>query len=231
MAVRIDASGKKLYRTANLPALSAFTISGWGYRHSAQNGSYRYFAGLEDAASNSNGYLLIGWAADNAFQLTSDASTVNSASSPAATALFYWFIQRGGATATIGYKPSGGSWTTTNASGTLSWTPAVLHLGNDSYDEWTDISLERVRCWDVALTTTELDAEMASATPVITSNLRANWPLVVHTDLNDTTANAYHLTAAGTLSTFASGLFPDAAADITPALLRLRRHFVIDSWR
>ena len=229
MAVRIDASGDKLYRTANLPALSGFTIAGWGYRHTTQNGSYRYFAGLEDAISNSSGYLLIGWAADNAFQVASDASTVNSASGPAATTWFYWFIQRTGTTATIGYKTTGGSWVTTNASGTLSWTPAVLHLGNDSYDEWTDISLERVRVWDAALTTGELDSEMASATPVRTSNLRANWHSTAHTDLSDSSGNGYNLTAAGTLSTFLSGLFPDV--DVIPALLRHRRHFVIDSWR
>lgn len=35
MAGRIDASGDKLSRTANLPALNNFTIAGWGYRHSA----------------------------------------------------------------------------------------------------------------------------------------------------------------------------------------------------
>ena len=205
MAVRIDASGDKLYRTANLPARDNFTIAGWGYRNSAQNGSYRYFAGLEDATSNSNGWLLIGWAADNAFQIASDASTVNSASSPAASTWFYWFIQRSGTSMTIGYKTTGGSWVTTNASGTLSWTPAVLHLGNDSYDEWTDISLERVRVWDAALTTTELDSEMASAAPVRTTNLRANWPLTVHTDLTDTTANGYNLSSAGTLTTYTPG--------------------------
>ena len=141
-------------------------------------------------------------------------------------------VQRGAAGATIGYKTTGGSWVTTNASGTLSWTPAVLYLGNDSYDEWTDISLERVRVWDAELTTGELDLELASATPVRTSGLRANWPLIVHTDINDTTANAYHLTASGTLSTFASGLFPGAGADAIPALLRLhQQRFAIDSWR
>lgn len=134
-------------------------------------------------------------------------------------------------TYTAGWKPAGGSWTTVSRQDNLSWTPALLALGNDSYDEWVNISLERVRVWDAALTTTELDAEMASATPVRTASLRANWPLTVHTDLNDTTANAYHLTAAGTLSTTASGLFPEASADVIPALLRTRRHFVIDTWR
>ena len=214
MAVRIDASGDKLYRTANLPALSGFTIAGWGYRNNAQNGAYRYFAGLEDATSNSNGWLLIGWAADNAFQIASDASTVNSASSPAASTWFYWFIQRSGTSMTIGYKTSGGSWVTTSTTRTLSWTPAVLHLGNDSYDEWTDISLERVRVWDAALTTTELDSEMASTTPVRTSNLRSNYPLTTSTDLNDTTANGYNLSSAGTLTTYTPGPL-GSAVDLT----------------
>lgn len=198
MALRSDASGENARRTTNLPALSAFTLAGWGYRYANRASEFQYFAGLENATSSSSGYLLLGWTDINTFDFTSDGGNVSISPAPAVGTWFYWFIRSNGANSyQAGWKPSGGSWTVVTLAATLTWTPAMLPLLNDSYNEWCDMAVERVRCWDAALTNTELDNELASATPVRSANLRANWPLVSD---GSETVNGYSLTTAGAVS-------------------------------
>ena len=227
MALRIDASGEAARRTANLPALSAFTLAGWCYRYSNRSGQFQFITGIEDASSNANGWLLFGWDNENSLAIsTNDGYTT--VASPANTTWFYWFLRSNGTNSyQAGWKTTG-AWTTVTLTATLTWTPAVVWVGNDSYDEWLDSASERVRCWDAALTNTELDSELASATPVRTSNLRANWPLV--SDANDTTANGYNLTTVGSVSYVSGPTFSDTSV-VIPALLRRQRALQIDSWR
>ena len=217
MAVRIDASGDKLYRTANLPARDNFTIAGWCYIHSNRS-AYAYFFCLEDATTNANGYAVLGFTNSNVMQLATTNGVQNFGSTPSTGGWVYIFFKCDNSTNpdtyTAGWKPAGGSWTTVTRQDNLTFTPAWLAIGNDSYDEWCDMSFERVRVWDAALTTTELDSEMASATPVRTSSLRSDYPVTSATDLNDTTANAYHLTAGGTLTTTSPG--PTLTQTIAP---------------
>jgi hypothetical protein len=219
MAVRIDASGEKLYRTANLPNRSNFTISGWAYRHASVGSTYQYFVGMEDATSNASAWALAGWLDTGVWHI-STSSGYQTGTGPSTGAWFYWYLRCDNSTSpdtyTLGWKPAGGSWTNISVTYDLTFTPAWLILGNDSYDEWSSISFERVRVWDAALTTTELDSEMASATPVRTSSLRSNWPLTVYTDLTDTTANGYTLSSSGTLSTYTPG--PSFGASLTATL-------------
>ena len=217
MGVRGGASGRSLSRTTAPPVSSAFTLAGWGYYYNAGNSSgYRYFAGSENTSGGN--YCLIGWE-NGAFHITVDGTAyIATATNPPTSTWFYWFLSRSGNTFTFGWKTTG-SWVTNTVTATPSWTPNLLILLNDSYDEWTDAAVERVRAWTAALTTTELDGELASATPVRTSGLWFNVALTTTTDLSDTTGNSRSLTANGTLSTvtgpsFGGGVTATAAATI-----------------
>jgi hypothetical protein len=218
MAVRIDASGEKLYRTANLPNRSNFTISGWAYRHASVGSTYQYFVGMEDATTNASAWALAGWL-DTGVWHVSTSSGYQTGTGPSNTTWFYWYLKCDNSTSpdtyTLGWKTAGGSWTNVSVTYDLTFTPAWLVFGNDSYDEWSNISFERVRVWDAALTTTELDAEMVSPAAVRTSNLRSSSNLTVHTDLTDSSGNGYTLTAGGTLSTTT----PGPALTISPAAI------------
>src|SRR3546814_9767414 len=71
--------------------------------------------------------------------------------------------------------------------------------GNTDRANNTRVAYARLHA--AVLTPTQIDAEAVSATPVITANLWASWPLTVHTDLTDHSGNGRDFTAVGTLST------------------------------
>src|SRR5690606_11856428 len=77
----------------------------------------------------------------------------------------------------------------------------VLTVGNDTFTEPLDGSACCVRVWNAALDGSELLAESNSATPVRSSGLQGAWRRETSSDLNDTSGNARHFTAGGTLAT------------------------------
>lgn len=91
----------------------------------------------------------------------------------------------------------------------------VGQWGDTALDGPTTFEVEDMRLWTSALTGGQLITESESATPVITSNLWASWPLLAHTDVTDTSGNGRNWTVQGTLTTGssspsypASGAFP-----------------------
>lgn len=68
-------------------------------------------------------------------------------------------------------------------------------------DSLADGDVERSRAWTRDLSDGEVATEMASADVVSATNLWANWPLTVHTDLTDHSGNGRNLTGVGTLTT------------------------------
>lgn len=77
-------------------------------------------------------------------------------------------------------------------------TVNVLYIGTDSaggQNEFFRGGINRMRFWNVVLTQSELEAEMASATAVKTANLWADYPLAPGASfLNDVSGNARNLT-------------------------------------
>lgn len=86
----------------------------------------------------------------------------------------------------------------------------------DDPDEWYNGRLAHVRVWSAVLTQAEIESEWASATPVRTANLFADYPLADVTDLADHSGNARHLTAGSTAVTTEDG--PPVATTITGTL-------------
>lgn len=81
--------------------------------------------------------------------------------------------------------------------------PSLMHIGQwgTALDGPFIGEVEDVRLWTSALTGGQLLTESQSQTPVITSGLWASWPLLVHTDVNDSSGNGRHWTVQGTLTT------------------------------
>ena len=80
-------------------------------------------------------------------------------------------------------------------------TPDGITLGGRSSSDSSEPfngRLAYVRVWTTELNQTQIEAEWASATPVIASGLWASWPLTDSTDLTDHSGNGRNLTAGTT---------------------------------
>jgi len=80
-------------------------------------------------------------------------------------------------------------------------TPDGITLGGRSSSDSSEPfngRLAYVRVWTTELNQTQIEAEWASATPVITASLWASWPLTDSTDLTDHSGNGRNLTAGTT---------------------------------
>lgn len=87
-------------------------------------------------------------------------------------------------------------------------SPTALSVGGrgggDTTERWGG-DIAYARGWTAVRTAAELKAELASTAPVVTSNLWADWPLTVHTDLTDHSGNGRNLSAGSTATTTEDG--------------------------
>lgn len=208
MAVGFSASGDYAKRTANLPDIQTFTISGWVKLRDTPS-AYSYFMGIEDADSSSSKFALLGYSTtndpDDAWQFSTQNELYNWNPDPAVDTWYYFFIR---SSEDIDFVEAGFcdiddtsfQKSTQRSLGVGAFTPARISLGNDSWDEWTDCAIAYVRVWDAQLSDAELLDERDSATPVRTSGLRMDWPLANNTDTGDDSGNGYDLTFGGTLT-------------------------------
>lgn len=205
MAVRVDASGEYIRRTANLPTNGAFTVAGWFNIVSDRTGQWRYFIALENATTNATDWALLGLRDNNEFGIDNRSGSGTFSSTPSVGTWFYAALYAIGNNTSdlkgIWWNTSGVAVTTQVGGSHGAFTPAVLYIGNDSYDEWNGIKFAHVKVWDAALTQTELEQEMWSVRPQRMANLNVWSPLFVHGDVNDYSGNGRNWTAGGTLST------------------------------
>ena len=90
------------------------------------------------------------------------------------------------------------------------WTLDEIYVGTDTTSgNWKAGNYQSFREWSSALTTAQLRAEVASATPVITTGLTCDSPLA--SDYLDDSANGSDWTAIGTPSFFTQGEHLDLA--------------------
>lgn len=208
MSVRSDASGEYLQYTTSLPALSAVTVLGWGYRVSS-NATYEFLVGFEDTAWPTDGTagVFIGWRGDTAAFYLSDGggNAVDFASNPGNTTWFRWAITNAGTGATDlkGYVATGNAALASISGVGANFTPAQMMLLNDTYDEWLNARVMGVKMYSAVLTSAEIDQEHRRLLPYRTANLFACWPMVGATaaaNLIDISGNGRNLTAGGTLT-------------------------------
>ncbi len=198
MAARFDASTDILTYTGTGPAIAttgvtvcfwvylAVDLNTYGTLCRLQNGGTTVFSiGLE-ADGTSLWVFGPSGTFDSTHDLTAGAwSRVSLTISAAGVANLYT------ATAT------GSVNTVTNTSGTGTGTAITLGSRPDN-SEWANVRLSDVRFWDVVLTSTEIELEWASSTPIRRSNLWADWPLRAAGQLMDQSGNNRTLTAGST---------------------------------
>lgn len=201
MSVRFDAANDRVTFTGTLPDPSAgITATAWAYV-SASTGTFATFLRLYNAGT------VITWSTDGALGGPAYFTTSGNVINATGFAVGAWRQIAISCTGTTGrsYIAVPGSGTEAD-SGTVSDTaaPTAVTLGGRGTSdpaEWFNGRLAYVRLWSVELTQAQIEAEWASASPVVTSGLHADWPLLTAADLTDHSGNGRNLTAGATAVT------------------------------
>jgi hypothetical protein len=200
MSIRFDAAADRLTYTGSIPVpTSGLTVTCWiniRVNRADYSDPFRIYnssiSTVVTCGTDSNGTTGMNY-------YTGGGSPLNGVSLTVGTWYPIAISHDTGTTGRVFVRVGG---TTNVASGTVSSsTPAGLCIaGRDSGDasEWFNGEIAQVRVWGAELTQAQVEAEWASATPVITTNLFANWPLANATDLTDTVASRVLTTPNGT---------------------------------
>ena len=207
MAVRTDASGDLLKRTANLPALNAYSMSGWFYliARPADN-TFGAFLSL-DKGAGPDGYHTLGiymTGSTPGFTIEtygggsggSGAGTV-----PALNAWHFMAMTSNGTTVVAYHCTAVGVWQSFSAA-YKTFTPTGLYWCNDGFGGWSNARISQMRAWDAVLTSDEIKAEAWRSRPSRFANVNGWWPGYPGATerLRDYGPNARNLTAGGTLT-------------------------------
>jgi hypothetical protein len=201
MSTRFDAAGDRISFAGTMFAVgSGFTMTAWAYV-SVDTDANATFARLH---ASSGGSTIATWATGSdglsgPNYFTGGGSITNATN----MAVGEWrkiAISCSGTTGKSYVNTIGG--TTEVDSGTVGvGTPDGITLGGrapaDASEPFNG-RLAYVRVWTAELTQVEIEAEWASATPVVTSGLWADWPLTDATDLTDHSGNGRNLSAGST---------------------------------
>lgn len=202
MAVRFDASGDVLSRSANLPTLTSWTICGWA-RLTVDRNAISTVCALEGSTgycglgTDTNGTTFLGFSGIEQSGTLLSLSTGNN---------FFWALsQNGSGTDTVtGRARLSSSTALTSASfdgdSAIGTSPA-LRVGNNSSSEFWNGAIWNVKCWNRVLTAAEILVESFYRRVMFPSSINFHWPLDRHTDLNDYGGNARAATSGGTLAT------------------------------
>lgn len=208
MAVRFDAVGDELNRTANISSNTAFTYMMWTVLdNDAGTGTYQpYVFGL--SADTTQGYSC-GLLSD-VFRIEvyeGGVAVRNGVASgrPALGTPACIFLRCSGVGAgllTGGYRtPAQNAFTTASATlGTLSAVTQVFYAGLFGAF-WQDGRKWNVKVWDRALSDAELSAESYFERVMYPASLNLHWPLPNAGDTADRSGNGRNPTVVGTLTT------------------------------
>lgn len=220
MAVRFDAATDRISLLTTVPDPAAgITIAGWAYvsvdtnnnavfvrLHAADGGSTTLNFATDSDGLGGPGYFTVGGSI-----LASTGMAVGAWRKVAVTCT--------GTSGTVYVATPGGA--TEVDAGTVSGaaSPTGLTFGaraHNNGDESFNGRLAYWRLWTTVLSQAQVEAEWLSTTPVVTSNLWADWPLASAADLTDHSGNGRDLTAGSTAVTTEDG--PPLAADVTGVL-------------
>lgn len=205
MAVRFDAAADRLSYSAVAPP-AAFTITCWAYLSVDRNAVSVIGRVWVSAPSQ-----VATWrtAADGTSgpQYFSDTGTISNTTNFVVGEWRKIAITRTGSSGqSLVATPAGPTEVdagTVDTAIPVGLTLAGRHSGSAN-DPWNG-RLAYVRIWSAVLSQSEIEAEWASAIPVRSSDLWANWPLSTATDLTDTVAGRVLTTVAGVALTTEDG--------------------------
>jgi hypothetical protein len=201
MSTRFDAASDRINFAGTMFAVgSGFTITAWAWV-SVDTDANSTFARLH---ASSGGSTIATWATGSdglsGPNYFTGGGSVSNSTNMAVGAWRKIAISCSGTTGKSYVNTIGG--TTEVDSGTVGvGTPDGITLGGRSSSDSSEPfngRLAYVRVWTTELTQVQIEAEWASATPVITSGLWASWPLTDSTDLTDHSGNGRNLTAGTT---------------------------------
>jgi hypothetical protein len=204
VSVRFDAATDRVSYTASNPPspATAITVAGWMYI-SVDRNDWSTLIRLH-AATGGTTNVVLGTQVDGTTPSIFSASGTVLGSSCTVAAWYRIALTLTGSAAKLYQATAAGATVLTSGTVTPGTAPTGLTLGGRSLTdatEWFNGRLAYWRVWSAVLTQTEIEAEWASATPVRTSGLFADWPLTAHTDLTDHSGNGRNLAAGSTATT------------------------------
>lgn len=208
MAVRFDASTDRLHYIGTLPnpAATGLTILGWWRVRVDVNNYQTYYR-----TSGADGTPTIHSIATDFSEIDVNVYTptgfientyLNSVDEWIAIA-----VVDTGAGVTQYVRPADGS-TLTNSGSVASGAPGQICIGGRSQNDSSETlngNAAYVRIFAGSLTQAQVEAEWNSSTPLITSSLFADYPLLTAADIRDHSGNGRHLTAGSTPVTTEDG--------------------------
>lgn len=204
MAVRFDASGDRLYNTANPPTASAYTICGWAVLDVDRNG-YAAICSVEDGLTNAvTTQNLVTDADGTTIRIFSGGDFSAGSFAPGVGVPFFWSMtatSTGANGVTARLRTVSQNTLSSFSRVGISYTPTHVFIGNDSYSEWWNGRVWNVKQWNRALTEAELLVESYYARPMFPASLNFWWPLHNASDTADRSGNGRNPTVGGTLTT------------------------------
>lgn len=223
-AVRFDAAGDRCTWTGTAPTPSSgLTITCWVYISVNRSD----FSTVLRLHSSSGATTNLNIAMDSGGLLPCVFTAGGSSTGPQSLSVGAWArlaVTVTGSTSTI-YVALGAAGATQSQAGTVGGNAAVSPTSGYTVagrsavdpDEWFNGRLAHIRVWSAVLTQGEAEAEWASATPVRTSDLFADYPLPDAGDLTDHSGNGRNLSAGSTSVTTEDGPPIDTAVTGTAA--------------
>lgn len=208
MAVRFDAASDRCTWTGTAPTPSSgLTITYWAYLSVDRND----FSTMIRLHSSSGATTNLNVATDASGELPCIFTAGGSSSGPQSLPIGSWArvaVTVTGTTSTV-FVALGAAGSTQSQAGTVGSNAAVspdsgYTVGGRSpgdSSEWYNGRLSYLRIWSTVLTQSEIETEWASPTPVRTSLLFADYPLLSASDLTDHSGNSRHLSAGTTAVT------------------------------
>lgn len=195
MAVRLTAaSSQALYRTANLPTMSAYSVCGW-FRRQSDTDTYQSFLMIGDAAPTGADYHVVETSPDgNNLDVYGDGSAATSLITTLPVGSWFFVGMRCNGTNVRGFYRALGTnaMTMVNATGLVTPTTGQLVVGNwdfNSPSDDLDGRAQNVKCWDRALSDAEMLIESFYARVMFPASINFHWPLDRHTVTRDLSGN------------------------------------------
>lgn len=225
MAVRFDAVGDQLNRTANLPPNGSFTYMLWAViDNELAAGTYQPYIWALDAASQ-QGYacgVINGIFDIECYNGGVVASSSSVGTRPAAGQAACVYVRCSGTGAGLinaGYRLAGANAFVSSGNATLGSLNVMtqLYMGGLFGVYWQDGRKWNIKAWDRALSDAEILAESYFERVLYPASLNFHLPLTGVNDTADRSGNARNPSTAGTLTT----------ADTRVQLLRPRRRVFV----
>ena len=197
MAIRINATGEYLKRTASLPSGSAWSMSCWFYV-TAQASVEQCMMILQDWGGSQFAQLMFNTTNQLVVDSNIDSTVLDATGSNWQDKWVFAAITANGSVATAYVWRLTDASPTTNSCNILSITPNNMFVGSSADDAYTNGKYAHIKVWDAALTQAVFEQERWSAKPVRRTNLHLWSPLIV--DSHDYSGAGKDWTEGGTLT-------------------------------